>query len=306
MKMKKKMMVMVCAFTMGMTMVSAGAPVFAEAQEAAAGEDAAAEQEEAAAEEKEEEVKYIGTHEEGDCEIQVTNCTGRNIKGMDIKLNDEETYETHLLEEGDVFGYDEVRIFCFKPEREEEEAADAADESAEEKEAAEEETEAAEEEKELPAKSYDILITFEDDGTTVEIHTFPFDDMEVGEIRAADGVGYLTYISLESKEPVDTKEVELKILEEKIKAAEEAAKAAAQAQQASTSSSNSGSNSYYEEPSYTEPSYEEPSYSYEEPSYEEPAYEEPSYEEPSYEEPSYEEPSYDGSEDGCVEDGLVY
>lgn len=293
--MKKKILAMVCAFAMSTAMVTAGVTVYAQEQETAASVEESAE---------EETIKTIGTHEEGDCEIQVTNCTGRDIKAMAIKLSDEEAYETELLEEDDIFGYDEERIFCFKPEREEEVQEETAD-AEEDADAAEEETEeAVDEEKQLPAKSYDILITFADDETIVEIHTFPFDDMEKGEIRAADGVGYLTYESLETKEPVDTKEVELKLLEEKIKAAEEAAKAAAHAQAASTSSSSS-SGSSYQAPSYSEPSYEEPVY--EEPSYEEPSYEEPSYEEPAYEEPSYEEPSYDGgSDDGCLEDGLTY
>ena len=45
--------------------------------------------------------------------------------------------------------------------------------------------------KALPVE-YTIQLTLADK-TIVELHAFPFDDMEKGEIKIQDGVAYLTY-----------------------------------------------------------------------------------------------------------------
>ena len=63
--------------------------------------------------------------------------------------------------------------------------------------------------------------------STAELHAFPFEDIEKGEICYEDDVAYLTYTSVASKEELNTKEAELAVKVAEQKAAEEAAAAAA-------------------------------------------------------------------------------
>ena len=194
-------------------------------------------------EEKEPELKTIGKEDKEAFKVEIKNATGKTIKGIAIKQTDEESYPENMLEDGDVFTDQDSRNLYYKaPEDTTKETEENTEDMAAESEKAQE--------KELE-QGYDIQLTFEDDSTE-ELHAFPFEDIEKGEICYEDDVAYLTYTSVASKEELNTKEAELavKVAEQKAaeeaaaqaaaeqKAAEEAAAAAA-AQKSRSSSSNS-------------------------------------------------------------------
>ena len=175
-------------------------------------------------EKKEPELKAIGQEDKEAFKVEVKNATGKNIKGVAIKLTDEDAYPENMLEEGDVFADQESRNLYYKA-LEKNENEDVTEESETT------ENDGTEDEKVLE-QGYDVQLTFEDD-STAELHAFPFGDIEKGELCYADDVAYLTYTSIESKEQIDTKEAELagKQAAEQ-KAAEEAAAQAAEQQNA--------------------------------------------------------------------------
>ena len=180
-------------------------------------------------EEKEPELKTIGQEDKEAFKVEIKNATGKNIKGITIKQTDEESYPENMLEDGDVFTDQESRNLYYKvPEQSTEVSEESAEDTAVESEGTQE--------KELE-QGYDIQLTFEDD-STAELHAFPFEDIEKGEICYEDDVAYLTYTSVASKEELNTKEAELAVKVAEQKAAEEAAAAAA-AQKSRSSSSNS-------------------------------------------------------------------
>ena len=180
-------------------------------------------------EEKEPELKTIGKEDKEAFKVEIKNATGKTIKGIAIKQTDEESYPENMLEDGDVFTDQESRNLYYKaPEDTTKETEENTEDMAAESEKAQE--------KELE-QGYDIQLTFEDD-STAELHAFPFEDIEKGEICYEDDVAYLTYTSVASKEELNTKEAELAVKAAEQKAAEEAAAAAA-AQKSRSSSSNS-------------------------------------------------------------------
>ena len=175
-------------------------------------------------EKKEPELKAIGQEDKEAFKVEVKNATGKNIKGVAIKLTDEDAYPENMLEEGDVFADQESRNLYYKA-LEKNENEDVTEES--------ETTEhdGTGDEKVLE-QGYDVQLTFEDD-STAELHAFPFGDIEKGDLCYADDVAYLTYTSIESKEQIDTKEAELAVKQAaEQKAAEEAAAQAAAEQKA--------------------------------------------------------------------------
>ena len=156
-------------------------------------------------EKKEPELKAIGQEDKEAFKVEVKNATGKNIKGVAIKLTDEDAYPENMLEEGDVFAVTEESETT--------------------------ENDGTDDEKVLE-QGYDVQLTFEDD-STAELHAFPFGDIEKGDLCYADDVAYLTYTSIESKEQIDTKEAELAVKQAaEQKAAEEAAAQAAAEQAA--------------------------------------------------------------------------
>ena len=171
-------------------------------------------------EKKEPELKAIGQEDKEAFKVEVKNATGKNIKGVAIKLTDEDAYPENMLEEGDVFADQESRNLYYKA-LEKNENEDVTEESETT------ENDGTDDEKVLE-QGYDVQLTFEDD-STAELHAFPFGDIEKGELCYADDVAYLTYTSIESKEQIDTKEAELAVKQAaEQKAAEEAAQAAAE------------------------------------------------------------------------------
>ena len=171
-------------------------------------------------EKKETELKAIGQEDKEAFKVEVKNATGKNIKGVAIKLTDEDAYPENMLEEGDVFADQESRNLYYKA-LEKNENEDVTEESETT------ENDGTDDEKVLE-QGYDVQLTFEDD-STAELHAFPFGDIEKGDLCYADDVAYLTYTSIESKEQIDTKEAELAVKQAaEQKAAEEAAQAAAE------------------------------------------------------------------------------
>ena len=175
-------------------------------------------------EKKEPELKTIGQEDKEAFKVEVKNATGKNIKGVAIKLTDEEAYPENMLEEGEIFADQESRNLYYKA-LEKNENEDVTEESETT------ENDGTEDEKVLE-QGYDVQLTFEDD-STAELHAFPFGDIEKGDLCYADDVAYLTYTSIESKEQIDTKEAELAVKQAaEQKAAEEAAAQAAAEQAA--------------------------------------------------------------------------
>lgn len=171
-------------------------------------------------EKKEPELKAIGQEDKEAFKVEVKNATGKNIKGVAIKLTDEDAYPENMLEEGDVFADQESRNLYYKA-LEKNENEDVTEESETT------ENDGTDDEKVLE-QGYDVQLTFEDD-STAELHAFPFGDIEKGDLCYADDVAYLTYTSIESKEQIDTKEAELAVKQAaEQKAAGEAAQAAAE------------------------------------------------------------------------------
>lgn len=175
-------------------------------------------------EKKEPELKAIGQEDKEAFKVEVKNATGKNIKGVAIKLTDEDAYPENMLEEGDVFADQESRNLYYKAlEKNENEDVTEESETIE--------NDGTDDEKVLE-QGYDVQLTFEDD-STAELHAFPFGDIEKGNLCYADDVAYLTYTSIESKEQIDTKEAELAVKQAaEQKAAEEAAAQAAAEQKA--------------------------------------------------------------------------
>ena len=175
-------------------------------------------------EKKEPELKAIGQEDKEAFKEEVKNATGKNIKGVAIKLTDEDAYPENMLEEGDVFADQESRNLYYKA-LEKNENEDVTEESETT------ENDGTGDEKVLE-QGYDVQLTFEDD-STAELHAFPFGDIEKGDLCYADDVAYLPYTSIESKEQIDTKEAELAVKQAaEQKAAEEAAAQAAAEQKA--------------------------------------------------------------------------
>lgn len=227
-------------------------------------------------EKKEPELKAIGQEDKEAFKVEVKNATGKNIKGVAIKLTDEDAYPENMLEEGDVFADQESRNLYYKaPEKNENEDVTEESETTE--------NDGTDDEKVLE-QGYDVQLTFEDD-STAELHAFPFGDIEKGDLCYADDVAYLTYTSIESKEQIDTKEAELAVKQAaEQKAAEEAAARKKEAEQAAAaskqqkSSGNSTSSNNNSNPAPSE----------------------------SYSNSGDTGNSESSGDDGCLDDGLLY
>ena len=181
------------------------------------------------ADEEKEDLKTIGEKPEEDTEgvfsVKLKNLTGKVITGVTVKNEKDEEYPDNFLKEEDKFEADEERVLWFDPNAEvkadgntEEKNQDAAEKT---EAAGEDKTETAnadeksdkkpedenkdEDEKEIP--KYDIQLTFED-GTTAELHTFPFGDTEEAELHLEDEVAYLIFDSISQKKEYNTLETE--------------------------------------------------------------------------------------------------
>ena len=254
---------------------------------------------------EEEQLKTIGEKTENVYEVTLKNSTTKEITGVSIKLTDDEKYPENMLKDSDTFKKDESRILYYAKT----DAADTKDTDTKNQDSKDNSAEGSSDEKVLE-EGYDIQITFADK-TTVELHSFPFGDIEEGEILYADDVAYISYTSVKTKEKMDTKDAELAVKEQKKKAEEEKKKAAEEAaakkkpeeEAAAKKAAEEAAAAQAAEEAAQQETYDEPEQQWEE-EVQEP---EPVQEEPQ-EEWSGDQSidSDDGGSDGCIDDGLVY
>ena len=176
------------------------------------------------ADEEKEDLKTIGEKPEEDTEgvfsVKLKNLTGKVITGVTVKNEKDEEYPDNFLKEEDKFEADEERVLWFDPnakDKADEENKDSSNDTKETTDTEETKTEDAktdekaegedkdDAEKEIP--KYNIQLTFED-GTTAEIHTFPFGDTEEAELHLEGEVAYLVFDSISQKKEYNTLETE--------------------------------------------------------------------------------------------------
>ena len=203
---------------------------------------------------EEPEYALIGEKDKSSFHCLLTNKTDREITSVQIYDSVSDEYSDNLLPKKETFKKDETRQLYYPDLNGSSSNVDS------------------KEEKVLTVE-YNLKITFAE-GEEYVLHGFPFGTIEKGNLKAADGVAYLEY------DKISTKESELAIKEN------------AEAEAAAASESN---NSYYEEDSYYEDSYDQDSY-----------YEDSSYDNSSSN-PGYSEPAVDQGSEQCIGDsGLFY
>lgn len=176
----------------------------------------------------------IGENVEGAFRVMLTNHMGKDIKAVKISENTQYDEKENLMQEEDIFAADEERMLCYLPEVKEETDKEETDKE-----------EKKDDEKVPEAPVYNIQFTFTDD-TTAEIHTFPFGDIESGELCMEEDIAYLIFEAVSLKEEINTLETE-KTIAATIKAQKEAAEAAA----AAAASSDNYYDDYSDNSGYT-------------------------------------------------------
>ena len=186
------------------------------------------------ADEEKEDLKTIGEKPEEDTEgvfsVKLKNLTGKVITGVTVKNEKDEEYPDNFLKEEDKFEADEERVLWFDPS-----AKDKADEENKDSSNDTKETTDTEETKTIP--KYNIQLTFED-GTTAEIHTFPFGDTEEAELHLEGEVAYLVFDSISQKKEYNTLETEKALAPKPTEAAAQAASETTQSYDNSSDYSN--------------------------------------------------------------------
>lgn len=206
-------------------------------------------------ENKDEDLKTIGEKPEEDTEgvlsVKLKNTTGKVITGVAVKNEKDEEYPDNFLKEEDKFEADEERVLWFDPNAKDKDNKDAADDTKDASETEDTKTEDTKEddatktdekadgedkdaEKEIP--KYNIQLTFED-GTTAEIHTFPFGDTEEAELHLEGDIAYLVFDSISQKKEFNTLETEKAL-------APKPTEAAAQASETQSTQSYDNSSDY--------------------------------------------------------------
>ena len=177
----KKMMALFLALVM---VLSLGAAAFA----AEAGE--AAEDEAGAGEEDLSAYDKIGEETDSARYVKLTNMTGTDIMGLNIRKSGDWQFSDELMADEDLFEKEETSLFYYEPE---------ADEETEETEAEGEEAEPV---------LWDIQIVWSD-WTVGVLYNVELDDLAEADIqRSWNSLPYLTYKSLDSEEDVNTEEAE--------------------------------------------------------------------------------------------------
>ncbi len=202
-------------------------------------------------ENKDEDLKTIGEKPEEDTEgalsVKLKNTTGKVITGVAVKNEKDEEYPDNFLKEEDKFEADEERVLWFDPTQRIKQMRKTRilqmykrpqilkkqnrDPKTEEKSDGEDKDDA---EKEIP--KYNIQLTFED-GTTAEIHTFPFGDTEEAELHLEGDIAYLVFDSISQKKEFNTLETEKAL-------APKPTEAAAQASESQSTQSYDNSSDY--------------------------------------------------------------
>ncbi len=139
---------------------------------------------------KEEQIKTFGQV----YETVLKNATGKDITGIALKDSGMTGISENKLLDGDVFAKGERRTLIYDATKAVTEATTP--------------TEA----------TCNLQITFQG-GKKKKLSDVPFDDMRECEIRFEDGVAFLSYVSVETKEEITTKDAELKLKEKREKRA---------------------------------------------------------------------------------------
>ena len=206
------------------------------------------------ADEEKEDLKTIGEKPEEDTEgvfsVKLKNLTGKVITGVTVKNEKDEEYPDNFLKEEDKFEADEERVLWFDPsakDKADEENKDSSNDTKETTDTEETKTEDAktdekaegedkdDAEKEIP--KYNIQLTFED-GTTAELHTFPFGDTEEAELKLEGEVAYLVFDSISQKKEYNTLETEKALAPKPTEAAAQATSETTQSYDNSSDYSN--------------------------------------------------------------------
>lgn len=226
----------------------------------------------------EETLKTIGTKSDKAYEIKMTNKTKKDIIAVQVKSSTEEAYPANLMDTSDSYKQDETRLIYYTP--------------------ATTETTTSDESGKLVTIGYSIQLTFADQ-STVELHSFPFGDIEEGDLNLEDTVAYVTYKSVSTKEEVSTLGAEKAVKEQAAaaaKAAEDAAAAAKAAEEAAAAQAAADAAAAANQAATTQ---ETPQTTTE------------TYTAPQTTTETYTEPAADNSgsdntaSDGCVTDGLL-
>ncbi len=180
-------------------------------------------------------MKLIGDRAAGDSVYVLTldNKTGKDIKSFTVKADSEEEYPANMIDEKDPYIKNERRLLYYVPNKVSDVTYGDSDE--------------------IATVGYTVKIEFTDN-KSAELHSFPFGDLDEGEIKLEKDIAYLEYTSKETGDKVSTKEAEKA-------AAELAAESATEAvSEVNPDANNNIDAQYYEEPVYTQPAYDEPVY----------------------------------------------
>lgn len=136
----------------------------------------------------------IGQEAEGEYvySLRLTNRTGAEIVGVSVKDNAAETYPDNMLPEGETFAAGEARMLWYDATAAMEAAKAAMLENPDEPEL-------------WPAFYMQLTLA---DGTVQELHMLPLGDAEACDLFLGDGIAYVIYTSLSTKETVNTQAFE--------------------------------------------------------------------------------------------------
>ena len=151
----------------------------------------------------------IGREQEDAYQVAMDNQIGQDITAVAVKLTTEESYPADLMEDGQTWSDGETALVCYLP------GEAAASQDAEDGIAVKD--------------TYEMQLTLED-GSTIQLTTVPFEDMDACTLYLEDDVPYLEYTSLSSQEEVSTKETESAAIALAQQQAQEAAAAQAAAE----------------------------------------------------------------------------
>ena len=231
---------------------------------------------------QEEDLALIGTEAEGEGIYKVTleNKTGKDIVGVSVKDSSMTDYPANMLPEGEVFTIDERRYLYYNSTT----AGQTADVQSVE----------GDPDEKLLEMQMDVQLTFAD-ATTLVLTAFPFGDIEEGQVCLEDEVAFIQYKSVSTEEALSTKEAELAIkaaAAEAQRQAEEAAAAEAQrqAEAAAEAQRQAEAAAAAEAQRQAEAAAA--------------AQRQQKKQQPQQQKPPQQAP--DNSDDGCVNDGLVY
>ena len=183
-------------------------------------------------------MKLIGDRASGNSValLTISNKTNKDIVSISIKSDIAEDFSANMINEKDPFVKNEKRLMYFIPEKQE--------------------TITFDDDEHVATMGYTIKIEFSDK-KTVELHQFPYKEIDEASLMIEGDVAYLDYITKDKGEKVSTKEAE-KVFHENEPATQAETEAATEAQ--ANNSNNNNEPVYTPAPSYEEPVYQEPVY----------------------------------------------